>query len=167
MDSFRSASAARDATGFNLLVEPDRTLRIASGPATGLGSHFDLSKGEHDAYMQSLKISDATGARVAKDGAGKDIEGNGVTVVVVDSGAEAGALADSVDDFRDIIRNPPSTSAIDNLGHGTAMAQIIRAVAPQARICAVRIFDMGGPELSDAYAGIVGAWATSIPTLSR
>ena len=37
------------------------------------------------------------------------------------------------------------------------MMRIIQAVAPKARVCAVRIFDMFGPELSDAYAGIVGA----------
>lgn len=156
LDQFRLAAAAPDAIGFNLLIEPDRTLRIASGPGIGIGSQFDLSKGDHAAYLEALGITDATGGRIAKDAAGNDVEGDGVTVAVVDSGAEAGALANGVADFRDIVSPPPYTPT-DNLGHGTAMMRIIQAVAPKARVCAVRIFDMYGPELSDAYAGIVGA----------
>ncbi len=158
MEAFRTALGGASGAQFNLLVEPDRTLRIVSGPDVGLGSNFDLSKGTHSAYLQDLEITDASGNRATGG-----VEGKNVTVVVVDSGADASALANGVGDFRDIISNPPSKSAIDNLGHGTAMVEIVKSVAPQARICAVRIFDMNGPELSDAYAGIVGALSEFTP----
>lgn len=158
METFRDALTDPGGAQFNLLIEPDRRLRIASGPSVGLGSNFDLSKGEHAAYMQALEITDVNGNRVTGG-----IEGKDVTVVVVDSGAEASALANSSADFRDII-NQSTKSAIDNRGHGTAMVKIIRSVAPQARVCAVRVFDMSdGPELSDAYAGIVGALSEFSP----
>ncbi len=138
--------------GFLQLVEPDRRLRVASGPSIAIGGKLDLTKGKHGAYLASFGITDAAGKRTTGG-----LEGSGVTVAVVDSGAEPGTLKDDANDFKDLVGDPPAASAVDNLGHGTAMAQLVGSVAPQARVCAVRVFDTGGPELSDAYAGIVAA----------
>ena len=69
------------------------------------------------------------------------IKGKGITVAVVDSGADPGSLR--LDDFYDVESGNPIHPAppIDNHGHGTAMATLVREVAPEARIIGIRVFD--------------------------
>ncbi|MGD9509239.1 MAG: S8 family serine peptidase [Geminicoccaceae bacterium] len=142
--------------GFLRLVEPDRALRIAAGPSTALGQ-LDLSTGSHAAYLEALGVTDGQGKPTTGG-----IDGSGVTVLVVDSGSDANELRNPSLDFRDLVDDPPA-SAVDNSGHGTAMIKLIRAVAPQARICAVRVFDTGSPELSNVMAGIIAGLAEFNP----
>lgn len=137
-------------TGYLELIEPDRSLRVASGPSIALGSKLDLSKGNHAKYLEALGVTDKNGARQTSG-----FDGAGVTVVVVDSGADPTVLKNSGNDFKDLVDDPPAAIAVDNLGHGTAMVQLVQAVAPSARVCAVRVFDTGDPGLSDVIAGII------------
>jgi subtilisin family serine protease len=133
--------------GFVEQIEPDRRLE-PSIPSVPLGTSFDLTKGQHAGYSIDLNLQDAS-----QNG----ITGAGVTVAVVDSGAEPSVMQNPYSDFRDLIGNPPSATGIDNHGHGTAMMRIIQATAPGARVCAVRVFDQANPTLWDTLAGIRAA----------
>jgi len=92
-------------------------------------------------------------------------DGAGVTVAVIDSGVEAshpavgGALVESVrieldgDDPR-VVRDEP----IDAVGHGTACAGIIHALAPKAELVSVRVLGPDNRGKGLAFAAGLG-WA--------
>jgi subtilisin family serine protease len=123
----------------DIAVEPAQPLQYSGAP---LGPDYDLrSVGSmHDRYLQLLNTSAANS------------DGTGVKVAVVDSGFErSGELAgflDLVDRFNTVEK--------DNFGHGTAMASIVRDVAPKASTYMVRMSDQE-PDVSGAMLGITAS----------
>jgi subtilisin family serine protease len=117
-------------------VEPAQRLQYARA---GLGPNYDLrSAGSmHDQYLQMLNTRAATS------------NGSGAVIAVIDSGFEkAGVLSG----FLDLVE-PNNKNEKDILGHGTAMASIIKDIAPGATLYVVRMADQG-PDVSDAMLGI-------------
>jgi hypothetical protein len=113
---------------------------------SGIGINYTLrsTQSMHDTYCDRLNVKDAR-----KNG----ISGAGVKVVVVDSGYEkTGVLAG----FLDVCKRG-NRKETDALGHGTAMADIIRDVAPDASIHSVRISEGTRLKLWNAMLGIAAA----------
>jgi hypothetical protein len=121
-------------------VEPDLIFQ----PSATLGLPFHPG-GLHQTYLQLMKVDDAHRAGV---------DGKGITVAVVDSGADAG-MKKPVDDFYDIQSgNPVHPGAhVDHDGHGTAMATLVQEVAPEAKVVAIRVFDEDKLNLWNVLAG--------------
>ena len=126
-----------------LAVEPDYSLHYFA--AQKIGANFDLdAKGSsHDSYLGILKVDDAHNNKIC---------GKGVTVAVVDSGIEKSGIATK---FRDL-QAPANQTETDQNGHGTAMATIICAVAPDATVAAIRISD-GYPRMWKLMLGVSAA----------
>jgi subtilisin family serine protease len=104
-----------------------------------------FSEGHRDGLRRDLPLG-----RLERDLAFGDGSGRGVTVAIVDSGVEgahpavAGALRRSVRveldrDRTTVVDDEP----IDVVGHGTACASIIHALAPEAELVSVRVL---GPD---------------------
>ena len=104
-----------------------------------------FSEGHRDGLRRDLPLG-----RLERDWAFGDGSGRGVTVAIVDSGVEgahpavAGALRRSVrveldGDEATVVDDEP----IDVVGHGTACASIIHALAPEAELVSVRVL---GPD---------------------
>jgi hypothetical protein len=111
-----------------------------------LGLPFSLG-GEHNEYLKAMKAPDAH-----RNG----VKGRGVRVAIVDSGLQStGSI--NVADFYDVQDpnpiNPGASSVLDNDGHGTAMASLAAAVAPEADIYIVRVMDQGALYLWNVLAG--------------
>ncbi len=123
-------------------VEPNVTF----WPSATLGLPFQLG-GFHQAYLQAMKVGDAHQAKVP-------VRGSGITVAVIDSGADP-KMPKPVQDFYDVEAGNPIHPApqIDNDGHGTAMATLIQQVVPDATIHAVRVFDQNTLNLWNVLAG--------------
>jgi hypothetical protein len=121
-------------------AEPNLRFR----PSATLGLPFKLG-GFHPNYLQLMNVGDAHRAGIK----GKDIR-----VAVVDSGADdaSGVL---LDDFYDVESGNPIHPAprIDNDGHGTAMATLVREVAPEATIIGIRVFDQDVLNLWNVLGG--------------
>jgi len=121
-------------------AEPNLRFR----PSATLGRSFKLG-GFHQKYLQLMNVGDAHLAGIK----GKDIR-----VAVIDSGADdpTGVL---LDDFYDVESGNPIHPApkIDNDGHGTAMATLVREVAPEATIIGIRVFDQDTVNLWNVLAG--------------
>lgn len=91
--------------------------------------------------------------------------GKGVTVALIDSGVDAshpelaGRVAESVEAHlsdKRVVFEP--SAAGDSAGHGTACAGIIARVAPEARLCSIKVLGAGG--LGDGHAFLAGLeWA--------
>jgi subtilisin family serine protease len=115
--------------------------RDSSLPAWSL----PFSEGHRDGLRRDLPLG-----RLERDWAFGDGSGRGVTVAIIDSGVEgahpavAGALRRSVRveldrDRTTVVDDEP----IDVVGHGTACASIIHALAPEAELVSVRVL---GPD---------------------
>lgn len=126
-----------------LAVEPDYPLRYFL--ATNIGANFDLcaSGSSHDSYANMLKVDDAHR---------NSVRGDGVTVAVVDSGVEKSGIASEFEDLQ-VLANRTET---DQNGHGTAMTSIIRAIAPDSKVIAIRICD-GYPRMWKFMLGVSSA----------
>jgi hypothetical protein len=124
-------------------AEPNLSFR----PSATLGLPFKLG-GSHQKYLQLMNVGDAHQA---------GIKGKDITVAVVDSGAEPGSVR--LDDFYDVEGGNPIHPAfqIDNDGHGTAMATLVRNVAPEATIIGIRVFDQDTLNLWNVLAGTATA----------
>jgi hypothetical protein len=122
-------------------IEPNFQCRY--GLPGMIGSNYDLRAqgSKHDDYCQLLRVRDAYN---------KGITGSGVTVAVVDSGYEkSGVIAG----FRDLW-DRANYSEADKVGHGTAMTEIIRDLAPDASVRSVRISEGSAPRLWNAMLGV-------------
>ena len=86
--------------------------------------------------------------------------GNGVTVALIDTGADADhdSLTDKVVAFKDFVNN--QTAAYDDNGHGTHCASLIAGekgtgVAPGAKLVVIKVMDRDGAcYLSDALKAL-------------
>jgi hypothetical protein len=122
-------------------IEPNFQCRY--GLPGAIGGNYDLRSpgSKHDDYCNLLNVQDAYR---------KGVRGHGVTVVVVDSGYEkSGVIAG----FRDLCDRANFAEA-DKIGHGTAMADIIRDIAPDATVDSVRISEGPTPKLWNAMLGV-------------
>jgi len=125
--------------GSVIAVEPDALLRF-SMPSVGL--HFRLS-GQHAQYCSKMDVQTAH----------QSTTGKRVRVAVVDTGADL----KSAKDFYDVLNLSSPHSGLpsqDKDGHGTAMAMLIREVAPDAEIFIVRVADQAQTTVVDAMAGV-------------
>lgn len=122
-------------------IEPNFQCRY--GIPGAIGSNYDLRApgSKHDDYCQLLRVQDAYS---------KGIKGNGVRVAVVDSGYERSGV---ISGFRDLWDHANHSEA-DKIGHGTAMAEIIRDLAPDASVDSVRISEGSAPKLWNAMLGV-------------
>jgi subtilisin family serine protease len=133
--------------GYVSRVELDRVLTpSASALPVDLGSGFTLT-GQHAHYRDSML--DVPTAWSYSKGAGK-------TIAVVDSGIEASSTV-AIRKFRDLIDSSGSGKWQDDSGHGTAMATIIKDVAPDADVDVIRVYKTAYPKLWDVMAGLSSA----------
>jgi subtilisin family serine protease len=105
------------------------------------GKHTDGS------YPQLMKVGDAH-----HDG----VKGSDVRIAIADSGLD-NAAGLTVKDYYDVQVNPIHAGLSrmkDSDGHGTAMATLVRDVAPAADIYIVRCMDQGSLELWNLLAGV-------------
>ncbi len=103
--------------------------RVYLSASLGLPVHIGTATSSHQHYLQQMQVDDAH-----RDG----WTGKGVRVVVVDTGLDPAANITAAASF-DLTLTPPGPGpAQDNDGHGTAMATLVRAVAPDAAICVVK-----------------------------
>jgi Subtilase family len=134
----------RDGAGKIDAAERNETLMLSAPP---LGLPFSLG-GKHADYLRQMKVDDGH-----RDG----IKARGIGVAIVDSGLESSTTI-NVADFYDLeIANPIHAGLAhmtDNDGHGTAMATLVAAVAPEAEIYIVRVMDQGSPALWNVLAGV-------------
>lgn len=91
----------------------------------------------------------------------RDLTGDGVTVALIDTGADPGheALTGRIVEFKDFVNN--QTNAYDDNGHGTHCASLIagegeeKGVAPGAKLVVVKVMDRDGAcYLSDALKAL-------------
>ena len=125
--------------GSVIAVEPDVLLRF-SMPSVGLPFHLG---GQHNQYRSIMAVLTAYPSTT----------GGGVSVAVVDTGADL----QGVTDFYDVLNSSgphPGLPSHDNDGHGTAMVRLIQAVAPGARIFVVRVADQPYATVVDTMAGV-------------
>ncbi len=111
-------------------AEPNARFTLSAN----LGTPFTPG-GDHAAYLR----------RMRHDKVPAGVTGKNIRVAVIDSGLDSSSGIVPADAY-DVEATPPgpSTSSTDSDGHGTAMATLIRAVAPDADISVVRAMDPGG-----------------------
>jgi hypothetical protein len=116
-------------------------------PLAPLGLPFQRG-GQDGTYRSMMRVYDAHthGAR-----------GAGVRVTILDTGLDPKATL-TPQDFFDVEDtsnlHPVPPAPIDHDGHGTAMADLIHAVAPDADIYVVRVLDTGALNLWNLLAGV-------------
>jgi hypothetical protein len=145
--------------GYVERVEPDRKLML-SAPAVELGKQF-TTNATHASFMTQLKISQAH----------TTTRGLGRSIAVVDSGIDpndtqnANAVSPaarniqyaSYHDMLTPVAAGTTAAAKDDLGHGTAMAKIIKDVAPEAELHVIRVLDKVDTRAWDVMAGVATA----------
>lgn len=132
---------ARYPRGYVELVEPDRVLKLSSAPSVTIGSGFSL-KNTHSQYKTELDIGAAHAVT----------KGAGIRIAIIDSGIEPGTVVHQ--SYRDLMSTAPVVSPVDDLGHGTAMAAIMKDIAPDAEIHVIRVLETSDTTLFDLIAGL-------------
>jgi hypothetical protein len=125
-------------------AEINSTLTLYKQPANTIGLPFVLRSplSMHDTYLQLLKVNNAYQ---------QSVRGQSINVSVVDSGSD-GIVSAQFLDIYDVNNSTP----VDHVGHGTAMASIIKDIAPDAVVSAIRIADTS-PSLIATMAGVCKA----------
>ena len=131
--------------GYVERVEVDHPLALAS-PNPGIGTNFKLC-GMHATYTGPGYMDVPAAHAVTK---GEDIK-----IAVVDSGVLPGTV--SFSSFHDVITRPASPGGEDLGGHGTAIATIIKDVAPRAELHVVRAVETDTATLWNTMAGVAAA----------
>ena len=128
------------------LIEPDLSLDVLS-PQVRIGSGFSLTKGKskHTDYLTDLNVTAA---------AGDSADGSGVRVAVIDTGLEPGkkTAASYVD-----LTQAGNPAQADNDGHGTAMVEIVKAVASGAELHVIRVTNSTNVFVWDLLAAMTTA----------
>jgi hypothetical protein len=127
-------------------AETNASLRLYAHNFGTIGLPFNLHSrtSMHDSYLNLLNVQHAHNHQ---------IEGQGVSIAVIDSGAASGSSF--VTQFSDVY-DLANTMPTDNVGHGTAMAAIINEIAPKATVVSIRIADLS-PSLINTMAGVCKA----------
>ncbi|MBV9222401.1 MAG: S8 family serine peptidase [Acidobacteriaceae bacterium] len=176
-DRLRGTRAAEEIEGsketFHLYHVPDcgewqsiaAILRFHSYPEGRPPSHGHVSGAEIDT---EFTLSGALGTPITFDPKNRasyrailnadvalqdGIRGANVNVAVVDSGADVVSLQDFYDVQDTVNIHPGAQMAVDLNGHGTAMVEIVKDIAPSSSIYAVRIAQHDKARLWDAMAG--------------
>ena len=125
-------------------AETNSALTLYQQPLNTIGLPFLLrtTSSMHDTYLKTLKVKDAYQ---------QGVTGHSIKVSVVDSGSD-GTVSSQFSDIYDI----NNTTPVDHVGHGTAMASIIKDIARDAVVSAVRIADLT-PSLVATMGGICKA----------
>lgn len=141
---YRAFGNASTPAEFVDVVEAETALGLHAKISDRIGTGFSLTAGasKHGDYKRKLNVT-AAGTPT----------GAGSIVAILDSGADrALALAG----WRDLTRYSSPTQ-VDNHGHGTAMAAIVRDIASGASCHAIRVTDSGVVHLWDLMAGLKAA----------
>lgn len=124
------------AVRMQLVYDPERSGVFEAEPDAALtysGLPFRVG-GFHQSYLSRMNVNSAHQLGVL---------GQGVNVAVVDSGQDGVASYGAVRDYYDVESaaplHPSPPTPVDRDGHGTAMAELIRSVAPAADIYVIRI----------------------------
>jgi subtilisin family serine protease len=128
------------------IIEADILLHLLA--PVKVGTNFSLTSGKsmHKTYLADLNVAAAAGANV---------DGTGVKIAVLDTGIESGKTVSGYHDL--LVTGGANPTQLDNNGHGTAMTEIIKAVAPQAEVHVIRVSDSGQVYVWDLMAGITTA----------
>ncbi|WP_321474279.1 S8/S53 family peptidase [uncultured Paludibaculum sp.] len=113
--------------GFILSAEPNWGFSLCALP----GGAPKLQP-DHSTYLSQLQVGRAHA---------KANHGKGGHIAVIDTGSDGVFIDDYYDLLNSNTCHPGQANAIDNVGHGTAMATIIRAVAPDCTLTVVRTTD--------------------------
>jgi subtilisin family serine protease len=127
-------------------VEPNLPLY----PLAPLGLPFQRG-GQDSTYQSLMRVNDAHH---------QGVRGAGVRVAILDTGLHQAASLKPQDffDVEDTSNlHPVPPAPVDYDGHGTAMADLIHAVAPDAEIYVVRVLDTGALNLWNLLAGVAVA----------
>ena len=114
------------------IIEPNQQLTVLS-PQVRVGKNFDLytSGSSHKAYKTQLNAMSPT---TPVGGIDHPVDGSGVKIAIIDTGLEPGKSAASYSDF--VV---PHALQDDFDGHGTAMYEIIKDIAPGAELHIYRV----------------------------
>jgi len=118
--------ARDDERGLIFAVEPNWNLSLCALP-----DGQPATQPDHSAYLAQLGIARAQG---------KNNLGALGHIAVIDTGAEGV----KIDDYYDLLSaplRPGVQNAIDDFGHGTAIATLIREVAPDCKLSMIRVTD--------------------------
>jgi hypothetical protein len=126
--------------GYVERIEIDRHFHLST-TAKRIGTGFTLG-GEHSNYLSDLDVAAAHATT----------KGSGTRVAILDTGIDPAILKPA--SFRDLVSDPPSLVEVDGNGHGTAMAKIIKSVAPAAEIHVIRVAEDDSTTLWEVMAGI-------------
>lgn len=132
-------------------IEPDQLLNIAA-PQVRLGTGFSLTAGHsmHSAYKTQLNADNPT---ATVRGWPVPIDGKNVKVAVIDTGLEAHKPAPA--SYNDLVA--PGSPQGDADGHGTAMAEIIRDIAPGVDLHVYRVTHSRSVFVWDMMAAVTAA----------
>lgn len=145
--------------GYVERVEPDRAL-VLSAPPVEIGKNF-TTNAAHASFISQLNISAAHAVT----------KGLGRSIAVVDSGIDPNdtqnpnavspaARRVTYKSYHDMLTKASAATPAaekDDLGHGTAMAKIIKDVAPDADLHVIRALDKVDTRAWDVMAGIATA----------
>jgi hypothetical protein len=145
--------------GYVERVEPDRLLML-SAPPVELGKQF-TTNATHATFMGQLNISQAH----------TTTKGSGRSIAIVDSGIDPNDTHNSnavslaarnvqYASYHDMLTAVPAgttTVEQDDLGHGTAMAKIMKDVAPEADLHIIRVLGKVDTRAWDVMAGVAAA----------
>jgi Subtilase family len=121
-----------DRAGVVGIIEPNQQLSVLA-PQVRVGTNFDLyaAASSHKTYKSQLN---AMGPTTRIGGNHIPVDGSGVKIAIIDTGLEAGKSAASYSDF--VV---PQAAQDDSDGHGTAMFEIIKDIAPGAELHIYRV----------------------------
>ncbi len=121
-----------DRAGVLGIIEPNQQLSVLS-PQVRVGTNFDLytSASSHKAYKTQLNAMSPT---TSVGGSRLPVDGSGIKIAIIDTGLESGKSAASYSDF--VVPRAPQD---DSDGHGTAMSEIIKDIAPGAELHIYRV----------------------------
>jgi len=127
--------------GFILHVEPAWDLEVMAPP-----NGAPTLSADHNVYMTQLNIAAARA---------RHNDGQSSRVALIDTGCDGLVIHDFYDLLTTGTYHPGPQSQIDTVGHGTAMATIIQAVAPAGDLTVVRVSDQTNIPLWNLLAGVV------------
>jgi hypothetical protein len=133
-------------------IEPDQQLNL-SAPQVRIGTNFSLTtaKSSHGSYKSYLNAATPTTKNVHGKSVG--IDGRGIQIAVIDTGLETGKPAPA--SYIDFVI--PNTPQYDADGHGTAMVEIIKDVAPGVGIHVYRVTHSTTVFIWDLMAAVLAA----------